>query len=849
MRLEGQSKMGYYPTPEVTLSLIPTWLTPQDAEVLRYLDPCSGKGEAIAHVANGHAETFGIELSDARAKEAEDRLARVLNCAYEYAVLTDETFSLVLLNPPYDGQEMTGGGKRMEETFLLDCGTTHKLRAGGVLIYIIPHSRINESIARHLAGWYDNLRCFKLPGEEYDVYKQVVIFAKRKESYTAPKGEILSNVLAWKGGQQISGFAVEEVPLEKDGQPVLLDDGQPKTTKVKKPVYAPLPELVAGHGEYEVPPSPLRGKGGAAFRWQYQAVSEDDYLREAEDAAARLDAGREWRDLFPRLEPPTIEPAMTPKKGHIAMQVSGGLLGTNLVHSPDGESLLLKGNVTKYTITRHDVLEMEDDDEDTLTKVRVEERFKSLLSTLDTSGTLKTTDNPSEIGKILEQYIDQLAGIVMQRNAPQYDMKPEPWEWAVFDTLSQGRRLPGRNETGLTEFQKHLAIALGRLCLRHGGGFVNAEMGSGKTTIGIAMAEYLRIAQARKNRESAYPALLVGPGIVTGKENWPKEIPEVTPGADSRVITIGARPLPKSAKIGDWLKGEIGLTFDDGEFEQLKADECLNLVLKLARKQKKPLDEKQKNALKQSLNRAEKHPPVRRKGADAPNLLVGRIGGFLWLRMDIVRDLENGKDYAREYSVAQFVEDCRSGLLPHKSFAVMSFETAKLASGRVPAMNLAWRRVLMHDKEDDSSWYEVKRVCVCPQCGSIVAEKYDPVTGEPDTETVLFGEKAEQYVGLKRRFCQAPPRYFDPKQHRYVAGKRVYDPETSKHVYRTHDEDDQPYACGAPLFEVSSLRRVAAAEYIKKKANRFFGLCLIDECHKGKAKGSGVGWALTVLNM
>ncbi len=42
MRLEGQSKMGYYPTPEVTLSLIPTWLTPQDAEVLRYLDPCCG---------------------------------------------------------------------------------------------------------------------------------------------------------------------------------------------------------------------------------------------------------------------------------------------------------------------------------------------------------------------------------------------------------------------------------------------------------------------------------------------------------------------------------------------------------------------------------------------------------------------------------------------------------------------------------------------------------------------------------------------------------------------------------------------------------------------------------------
>jgi len=57
-------------------------------------------------------------------------------------------------------------------------------------------------------------------------------------------------------------------------------------------------------------------------------------------------------------------------------------------------------------------------------------------------------------------------------------MKPQSWEWAVFDSLSRGRQLPGRNETGLTDFQKHLAIALGRLCLRHSAGFVNAEMGS-----------------------------------------------------------------------------------------------------------------------------------------------------------------------------------------------------------------------------------------------------------------------------------------------------------------------------------------------------------------------------------
>jgi hypothetical protein len=60
-RLESQTKLGYFPTPDITLSLLPTWLTvPTDSQMRRYLDPCCGKGEALAYLANGYAETFGI---------------------------------------------------------------------------------------------------------------------------------------------------------------------------------------------------------------------------------------------------------------------------------------------------------------------------------------------------------------------------------------------------------------------------------------------------------------------------------------------------------------------------------------------------------------------------------------------------------------------------------------------------------------------------------------------------------------------------------------------------------------------------------------------------------------------
>ena len=69
MRLEGQSKLGYYPTPIASLDLIKTWLKQSDvAGLRRYLDPCCGKGEALAALsaAHGPAETYGIEPGKVR---------------------------------------------------------------------------------------------------------------------------------------------------------------------------------------------------------------------------------------------------------------------------------------------------------------------------------------------------------------------------------------------------------------------------------------------------------------------------------------------------------------------------------------------------------------------------------------------------------------------------------------------------------------------------------------------------------------------------------------------------------------------------------------------------------------
>ena len=324
----------------------------------------------------------------------------------------------------------------------------------------------------------------------------------------------------------------------------------------------------------------------------------------------------------------------------------------------------------------------------------------------------------------------------------------------------------------------------------------------------------------------------MGPGIVTGAQNWPKEVQEVTPGAKTQVITIGAKPVAKPMKIGDYLEW-LGLRIDQDDFEGRNARSCLHAILLLAGKQslQVPTD-----ALSYSLKQAQNNPPKRRAKAKHPNLLDGRIGGYLWLGLNIPRDEYSQKQVEDQYSVHDFLRERDTGIMPRKSFAVMSFETAKLGAGRVPAFNWTYRKRMQMEIDPytrrETQRPVIEKFATCPHCAAIVSESYDH-NGTPLSP--LQTTDMEQYVGLKRRYCQAPlPRW-------------IKDPETDVESWQEFDKDGKPYVCGHPLFEESGLRRESAAAYIKKKAKDAFGFFITDEVHEAKGKGTGVGWAYGTL--
>ncbi|MEA3350924.1 MAG: DUF6094 domain-containing protein, partial [Chloroflexota bacterium] len=795
------------PTPQSQNNLISTWLQhaqkPGDA-LTRLMDPCAGKGEALAYLARqlGNTTTYGIELSPQRAEAAGHVLDVVLPTGLMNALLTEETFSLLLLNPPYDGESMTGGGKRMEYTFLKP--STRLLARGGVLVYIIPETRISNDIAKHLAGWYDDLRCFRFEEDEYQVYKQVVIFGTRRFVYKQPSKEERDAVKVWA-----SGFG---------------NDGKA------------LPVLTAGNGEYTVPASPQRGKKGMAFRFKYMAVSTDDYLRAADVCAKSIESGHDWQDLVPETTPRTITPAITPKMGHVSMQTTGGLLGTNLITN-DGRPMLIKGGMEKFTVLVDDGEEAETkdykpgtDDAKELYRVKVEQKARPTLYALNADGEVTYLNDSDRISDVLRDHIPTLSKVLAERNAPRYNMDPEPWEWDVMDPLSRGRYLPGRDVDGLTTPQRHFSVALGRLLLAENNGLINGEMGSGKTTMSLATLEYLRAAQERRgSSQSPYPALVVGPGIVTADVNWPKETREVIPGAQATIIDATIKPLSKPAKIKDWAK-ELGIHLDVDSFEGEGAIYVLKAILAEIRRQSVSVSRETLLALAKTLADAEKHPPKTRRGHDDPNLLDARIGGYHWLGLgELVRDPNHVKSTNKRYSLAQFIAEYKSGQLPEKSLAVMAYTTAKLGAGRVAAMGS--KRVVV--TVDGVS--VIRAVCTCPQCGRIVCKQYDD-EGNPVLSTAVTpGKSAKQYVGSKRRYCHAPME------------QRLWDDAAGKKVLRKADENGDPLVCGAPLFQESRIRREAAARYIQRQAADFFPSLIMDEIHQAKAKGTGNGWALSIL--
>ena len=180
MRPPALEKMGYYQTSIKVAQLLKTYFKP--AETGRLLDPCAGEGTAASILAKAlNCQSWGAELSPARAALASEKMDRLFNTPWGSCHLTGESITLLFLNPPYSHDRL-GDQKRLELEFLKS--TTPKLIHGGALIYIVPHQLLRDlDVASHLAGYYENITVYRYPETGFN---QVIVLGLKRLKFKMP---------------------------------------------------------------------------------------------------------------------------------------------------------------------------------------------------------------------------------------------------------------------------------------------------------------------------------------------------------------------------------------------------------------------------------------------------------------------------------------------------------------------------------------------------------------------------------------------------------------------------------------------------------------------------------------
>lgn len=180
-RLMNNVRMGYYPTDPDHVRMIARGIAFPPGVTTNLLDPCCGCGTALRLLATGNnCITYGAELDESRAEEAQSRLHRIAVGSFFFSRVSHEAFHVLFLNPPYLSVMGEGGTKaRHEKRFLVE--SLEKLVIGGLLVYIVPYYRVTGDIARILCDNFTDLSVYRFTGKEFDRFRQVAVFGIRRE--------------------------------------------------------------------------------------------------------------------------------------------------------------------------------------------------------------------------------------------------------------------------------------------------------------------------------------------------------------------------------------------------------------------------------------------------------------------------------------------------------------------------------------------------------------------------------------------------------------------------------------------------------------------------------------------
>jgi hypothetical protein len=138
------------------------------------------------------------------------------------------------------------------------------LKPKGLLIYIIPQSRLDKSIAKILAYRFENFQVYKFQEEEYEAFKQIVLFAVKKKEGSIDE-DSLSRLLQIPTIELKEILAKDEPVYELPGskeialfKSTVIDEEELLKEVVRSPLWDKFKELArVEEQKLERPPLPL----------------------------------------------------------------------------------------------------------------------------------------------------------------------------------------------------------------------------------------------------------------------------------------------------------------------------------------------------------------------------------------------------------------------------------------------------------------------------------------------------------------------------------------------------------------------------------------------------------------
>jgi superfamily II DNA or RNA helicase len=483
-RSTSREKLGFYALPpqhhEAILSLVEVSKDPS----ARIIDPFAGEGDFLALAAERWKMTpYANELDEERASKCIERFGAT-NAVFGDALTleaSNEAFSALWINPPYDSATGEGDDNRVELKLL-----RHSLKwaqLNSLVFWVVYQNHLTEKAASLFAKYFRKVDVWALEGKHLSKYQQIL-------------------VVGIYGRNPNPDPAYEDILRQRDNPKLL--------TVQEQPLYTVPP--VSEHQQFRFTTHLMSPQQALALSKTHGASHNQTLLQ-----------------LFHRevISTKRADPIVLPRPGHMALVLGSGITNGTILETASGKAAV-RGKINVNTeLARRDVEGNPDNPKEQVVKTTYRLRPSSTISLLGQDGTITILEGDEALLEFISKNQEGLAQYLNRSFNPLYKFD---FRLSTHSLKSYLDAIKVKGQYSLYTAQKHIVAAVCRGFESRKGILLNGMMGVGKTPIAstaiIALTGNISRQLQAQMKPNQVSLLIAPPHLI---EKWERELQTMYP--------------------------------------------------------------------------------------------------------------------------------------------------------------------------------------------------------------------------------------------------------------------------------------------------------------------------------